>query len=76
MPEGSYTTSLFKDGRERISQKVGEEGVEVALAHMSGNKPKILEEAADLIYHTLILLENEDLSLTDVCKVLEERHKS
>lgn len=76
MPEGSYTTSLFKDGRERISQKVGEEGVEVALAHMSGNKPKILEEAADLIYHTLILLENEDLSLAEVCKVLEGRHKS
>ena len=75
MPEDSYTTSLFESGNERISQKVGEEGVEVALAHMSGDKDKILNESADLIYHTLVLLENAGLNLEQVCAVLQERHK-
>lgn len=74
-PEDSYTAKLFCEGRERISQKVGEEGVEVALAHMSsGNKEKILSESADLIYHLSVLLAHEDLSLVDVCKVLKDRH--
>ncbi len=76
MPDGSYTTSLFNSGKERISQKVGEEGVEVALAHMSGDKDKILNEGADLIYHTLVLLENAGLDLEQVCVVLQERHSS
>ncbi|MCB9987997.1 MAG: bifunctional phosphoribosyl-AMP cyclohydrolase/phosphoribosyl-ATP diphosphatase HisIE [Rhodospirillales bacterium] len=75
MPEGSYTTSLFEAGKERISQKVGEEGVEVALAHMSGDRDKILNESADLIYHTLVLLENAGLSLNDVADLLRERHR-
>lgn len=75
-PEDSYTAKLFCEGRERISQKVGEEGVEVALAHMnSGNKEKILSESADLIYHLSVLLAHEDLSLVDVCDVLKKRHK-
>ncbi len=74
-PEGSYTTTLFESGKSRISQKVGEEGVELALAHMEGNKKNILNEAADLFFHTLVLLENSGVSLNDVCDVLKERQK-
>lgn len=73
-PEGSYTTKLFESGKSRISQKVGEEGVELALAHMEGNAENILNEAADLVYHTVVLLENSGLSLDKVCKILQERH--
>lgn len=75
MPEGSYTTSLFEQGRARISQKVGEEGVEVALAHMKDDKEEILNESADLLYHTLVLLEHSGLSLADVAAVLRSRHQ-
>lgn len=74
-PKDSYVAKLFKRGREKISQKVGEEGVELALAHMTGNKKEIKEEAADLLFHTLMLLENEKLSLADVCKTLKQRQK-
>lgn len=73
-PTGSYTTSLFESGISRISQKVGEEGVELALAHMKQDKNEIINECADLLYHTLVLLENSGLTLNDVCKKLKERH--
>ena len=75
MPEGSYTTSLFEEGSKRIAQKVGEEGVEISLAHVSGDKEETLNEAADLVFHTMVLLEDADLSLESVCDILRERHK-
>lgn len=73
-PQGSYTTHLFESGRSRISQKVGEEGVELALAHMKDDKDEMLNEASDLIFHTMVLLENAGLSLDQVCEVLKSRH--
>jgi phosphoribosyl-AMP cyclohydrolase / phosphoribosyl-ATP pyrophosphohydrolase len=75
-PSGSYTTSLFESGLSRISQKIGEEGVELALAHMKQDKQEITNECADLFYHAMVLLENSGLSLNDVCKTLKERHNA
>jgi phosphoribosyl-ATP pyrophosphohydrolase/phosphoribosyl-AMP cyclohydrolase len=73
-PTGSYTTKLFESGIKRISQKVGEEGVETALAAVAGNAGEVTEEAADLLYHLLVLLRAAGLSLGDVVSVLESRH--
>ena len=75
MPEKSYTTSLFRDGTSRIAQKVGEEGVELALARMKNDSEEIKNEAADLLFHMLVLLEDAGLELSDVVAVLQERHK-
>ncbi len=74
-PESSYTASLYARGTKRISQKVGEEGVEVALAATSGDKAELVCESADLIYHLLILLQDQGLSMNDVVNKLKERHK-
>jgi len=74
-PEISYTASLYARGTKRISQKVGEEGVEVALAATSGDKDEVICESADLIYHLLVLLNDQQLSLSDVINKLKERHK-
>ncbi|WP_318443419.1 bifunctional phosphoribosyl-AMP cyclohydrolase/phosphoribosyl-ATP diphosphatase HisIE [Photobacterium leiognathi] len=73
-PESSYTASLYARGTKRISQKVGEEGVEVALAATSGDKAELVCESADLIYHLLVLLQDQGLSLSDVTNKLQERH--
>jgi phosphoribosyl-ATP pyrophosphohydrolase/phosphoribosyl-AMP cyclohydrolase len=73
-PEDSYTTKLFKDGKLRIAQKVGEEGVELALAAATGNKDGILNESADLLFHLMVLLEDAGLRIDDVCDVLKARH--
>lgn len=70
----SYTASLAASGHKRIAQKVGEEAVELALAAVTGNRTEILDEAADLIYHLLVLLQTRDLSLADVVATLEDRH--
>ena len=75
MPEKSYTTSLFQDGAARIAQKVGEEAVELALARMKSNVDEIKNEAADLLFHILVLLEDAGLSVDDVIAVLKSRHK-
>jgi len=75
MPEGSYTTSLFEAGKARIAQKVGEEGVELALARMKDDEAEITNEAADLLFHMMVLLEDADLSLADAIAVLQSRHK-
>lgn len=72
-PEGSYTTSLFEGGTRRIAQKVGEEGVETALAGVAQGDEELLGEAADLLYHLVVLLTDRGLSLTDVEAVLTER---
>ncbi|MBM4801972.1 bifunctional phosphoribosyl-AMP cyclohydrolase/phosphoribosyl-ATP diphosphatase HisIE [Vibrio parahaemolyticus] len=74
-PDSSYTASLYARGTKRISQKVGEEGVEVALAATSGDKTELVCESADLIYHLLVLLQDQGLSMNDVVNKLKERHK-
>ena len=73
-PEGSYTTDLFTAGVKRIAQKVGEEGVETALAATAGDEEELLNESADLLYHLLVLLRARDASLSDVISVLQSRH--
>ncbi|WP_238335631.1 bifunctional phosphoribosyl-AMP cyclohydrolase/phosphoribosyl-ATP diphosphatase HisIE [Serinicoccus kebangsaanensis] len=73
-PEGSYTTTLFDAGVRRIAQKVGEEGVETALAAVAQDDEALLGESADLVYHLLVLLRSRDLGLADVERVLRERH--
>ena len=75
MPENSYTTSLFRDGIARIAQKVGEEGIELALARMKNDPEETKNEAADLLFHMMVLLEDADLAFGDVVAVLQERHK-
>jgi phosphoribosyl-ATP pyrophosphohydrolase/phosphoribosyl-AMP cyclohydrolase len=72
--DASYTASLAAAGAKRIAQKVGEEGLEVALASVAGDRDETLDEAADLIYHLIVLLSSQDLSLGDVAKRLESRH--
>ena len=71
---GSYTASLAASGRQRIAQKVGEEGVELALAAVSDNREEVIDEAADLVYHLLVLLHAQDLDLGQVVARLQERH--
>ena len=72
-PEGSYTTRLFDDGVRRIAQKVGEEGVETALAAVAQDDAALLGEAADLVFHLLVLLRARGLGWKDVEGVLEAR---
>ncbi|MFC3024743.1 bifunctional phosphoribosyl-AMP cyclohydrolase/phosphoribosyl-ATP diphosphatase HisIE [Vibrio zhugei] len=74
-PSTSYTASLYARGTKRISQKVGEEGVEVALAATSGDKAELVCESADLMYHLLVLLNDQGLSMSDVINKLKERHQ-
>lgn len=72
----SYTAQLVTMGPKRIAQKVGEEAVEVALASVDGNRGETVSEAADLIYHLLVLLKNQGISLGEVANELESRHAS
>lgn len=74
-PEGSYSTRLFEAGTRRIAQKVGEEGVETALAAVAQDDAALLGESADLLYHLLVLLRARGLSLADAVAVLEQRHR-
>ena len=70
----SYTASLAASGDKRVAQKVGEEGVELAIAGVSGSKAELLGEAADLVYHLLVLLNTKGLKLADVVQTLDDRH--
>jgi phosphoribosyl-AMP cyclohydrolase / phosphoribosyl-ATP pyrophosphohydrolase len=72
MPEGSYTASLFEKGTGRLAQKVGEEAVEVVIAALT--EERVAEEAADLVYHLLVLLEDRGVGVEEVAKVLSDRH--
>lgn len=72
-PAGSYTTKLFDAGIKRIAQKVGEEGLETALAAVAEDDAPLLGEAADLLYHLVVLLQARGLSLADALRVLESR---
>ena len=74
-PEGSYTTQVFNSGVKRIAQKVGEEGVETALAGASGDDKELLNESADLVYHLLVLLRSRNLQLSSLIQILEDRHR-
>jgi phosphoribosyl-ATP pyrophosphohydrolase/phosphoribosyl-AMP cyclohydrolase len=73
-PEGSYTTKLFEAGIKRIAQKVGEEGVETALAAVVSDREELVNESADLLYHLLVLLRASSLGLSDVITILSSRH--
>lgn len=74
-PDSSYTASLYAKGIKRIAQKVGEEGVETALAATVHDKEELQNEAADLLYHLTVLLQASDMSLSDAIAVLRSRHK-
>ena len=76
MPKDSYVAKLFKKGKVKIANKLGEEAVEVVSAFLAESKNEILDESADLLFHLIILLEFNDLSIEDVFKVLEKRMKS
>ncbi|MCC4609894.1 bifunctional phosphoribosyl-AMP cyclohydrolase/phosphoribosyl-ATP diphosphatase HisIE [Xanthomonas campestris] len=73
-PHGSYTTKLFEQGIRRIAQKVGEEGVETALAGVVQGDAELLGESADLLYHLIVLLRARGLGLSDAVALLESRH--
>jgi phosphoribosyl-ATP pyrophosphohydrolase/phosphoribosyl-AMP cyclohydrolase len=73
-PEGSYTAKLLAEGTRRVAQKVGEEGLELALAAVAQTDEDVIGEAADLLYHTLLLLKVKGLSLARVVHELERRH--
>jgi len=75
MPAGSYTTSLFEKGINKIAQKVGEEAVELVIEAKDNNDELFLNEAADLTYHLLVLLTEKGYDIKDVAAVLEQRHK-
>jgi phosphoribosyl-ATP pyrophosphohydrolase/phosphoribosyl-AMP cyclohydrolase len=75
MPAGSYTTSLFTAGVNRMAQKVGEEAVETVIEATNGSADKLVGEAADLLYHLIVLLTAKGLRLDDPCRELQRRHK-
>ncbi|MEQ5400211.1 bifunctional phosphoribosyl-AMP cyclohydrolase/phosphoribosyl-ATP diphosphatase HisIE [Providencia rettgeri] len=74
-PESSYTARLYASGTKRIAQKVGEEGVETALAATVNDRAELTNEAADLMYHLLVLLQDQELDLSTIIKRLKERHQ-
>jgi phosphoribosyl-ATP pyrophosphohydrolase/phosphoribosyl-AMP cyclohydrolase len=74
MPEGSYTTYLFSKGVDKIGKKIGEEAAEVIIAAKNSSKEELRYEAADLIYHLMVLLQNQGLTLDDVYAELRERY--
>jgi phosphoribosyl-ATP pyrophosphohydrolase/phosphoribosyl-AMP cyclohydrolase len=75
-PDGSYTARLASQGMLKVAQKLGEEGVELALAAAAQDQARVTAEAADLVYHLLLLLALRDLTLRDVVAELERRHRS
>lgn len=74
MPEGSYTTSLFKKGVNKIAQKVGEEAVETIIEATNGSNEKLIYEASDMLYHLIVLLADKGLRIEDVALELAKRH--
>jgi len=75
MPEGSYTTSLFQSGVNRMAQKVGEEAVETVIEATNGTDDRLVYEASDLIYHLIVLLTSKGLRIDDLARELKSRHK-
>ncbi|MBR4380230.1 MAG: bifunctional phosphoribosyl-AMP cyclohydrolase/phosphoribosyl-ATP diphosphatase HisIE [Bacteroidaceae bacterium] len=75
MPEGSYTTSLFESGINKMAQKVGEEAVETIIEAANGTNERLVYEGSDLLYHLIVMLTAKGLSIEDLASELEERHK-
>ena len=74
MPEGSYTTSLFKDGLNRMAQKVGEEALETVIEATNGTNERLIYEASDMFYLLIVLLTSKGLRIEDIAKELQVRH--
>lgn len=74
MPEGSYTTSLFKDGLNRMAQKVGEEALELVIEATNGSNERLIYEGSDMLYHLIVLLTSKGLRIEDMARELMERH--
>ena len=74
IPEGSYTTSLFRKGINRIAQKVGEEALETVIEATNGSNDKMVYEASDLLYHLIVMLTEKGLRIEDVAGELQKRH--
>jgi phosphoribosyl-AMP cyclohydrolase / phosphoribosyl-ATP pyrophosphohydrolase len=75
-PEGSYTARLLGEGTRRVAQKVGEEAIELAIAGVAQSDPEVLGEAADLVYHLMLLLQTRGLTLAQVVGELAARHEA
>jgi phosphoribosyl-ATP pyrophosphohydrolase/phosphoribosyl-AMP cyclohydrolase len=75
MPEGSYTTSLFKDGLNRMAQKVGEEALELVIEACNGTNERLVYEGSDMFYHLIVLLTSKGLRIEDLAAELMQRHK-
>ena len=75
MPENSYTTSLFKDGTERMAQKVGEEALEAVIEAVKGDNKRLIYESSDMLYHLIVLLTSKGLRIEQVISELAERHQ-
>ena len=74
MPEGSYTTSLFRDGLNRMAQKVGEEALELVIEATNGTDERLVYEGSDMLYHLIVLLTSKGLRIEDLARELQERH--
>ena len=74
MPEGSYTTSLFKDGLNRMAQKVGEEALELVIEAVNGTDERMIYEGSDMLYHLIVLLTSKGLRIEQMAQELAERH--
>jgi len=74
MPEGSYTTSLFRDGLNRMAQKVGEEALEAVIEAVNGTNERLVYEGSDMLYHLIVLLTSKGLRIEDLASELRERH--
>ena len=74
MPEGSYTTSLFKSGVNKMAQKVGEEAVETVIEACNGTDERLIYEGSDLLYHLIVLLTSKGYRIEDLARELKERH--
>ena len=74
MPDGSYTTSLFKDGLNRMAQKVGEEALETVIEAVNGTDERLIYEASDMFYHLIVLLTSKHLRIENIAEELKKRH--
>lgn len=75
MPEGSYTTSLFKDGINRMAQKVGEEALEAVIEAVNGTDERLVYEGSDMLYHLIVLLTSKGMRIEQMAEELQKRHK-
>lgn len=74
MPDNSYTTSLFKDGLNRMAQKVGEEALELVIEAVNGTDERLVYEGSDMLYHLIVLLTSKGLRIEDLARELQQRH--